>query len=173
MTKLLLAISTIASIVILYYFSDFTNSGIAYILLFCSLSVATFCIVKLKYPSDEKDEYAEVEKENDRLEQLDGIFTYHDSGFSFMKDHKTEFVCWDDILEVNSYNIPIFRGTTQSGLQVVTKNNCYDFDDHPNQGLEKLTNQLINNLPDWRLDQPTEVINGQGTTKTNLFKRNA
>ena len=168
--KILIAVSCLVLIYISYDYPIFDNKGITSLVIFACLAIIIFCIAKIYSPTD-KDDYGKVEKEMDRLHQLDGIFEYRSDGFSVTLDDKTEFIKWTDILEVNAFTVPSKFRDRQTGLELITKNRSYEFGDDHTEGIMKLGEQLYENLPDWRLDPPYIRMNSFGLEKANLYKK--
>jgi hypothetical protein len=164
--KIIIALSCLVLIYIWYDYPVFDNKGIASVVAFSCLATITFAIAKIYSPTD-KDDYKTVEKESDRLQELDGIFKYKKDGFYVTLDNKTDFIKWTEIIEVNTLIIP----NHHSGLEIITSNNKYEFNDEYTEGLVKLGNQLYENLPDWKLDSQHIRMNTFGLGKVNLYKR--
>lgn len=169
MEKPILIISSILLAFTLFYYSEFENKGMAYgIVLICLVAIA-FSYAKIKNPTESKDEYKAVEEENDRLENFDGIFEFKEDRFYINKN--SEFVKWDEIIEVNSFSIPLLKNGEQTGYEIITANKNYEFNDQQTAGIDKLGNQLAENLPNWKLDSPTIRMNNYGLEKTNLYRK--
>ncbi|MBW8524657.1 hypothetical protein K0U91_04420 [Chryseobacterium chendengshani] len=165
----------VASIIILgyifYNYSDFENSGIGYSIIFLCFAAIVFSYYKIKYPSDRHD-FLTVEKEINDLENFDGIFRYEEKGFRFVLSEKNEFVKWDDIVEVNSFSIPSGYRNRQTGIEVVTSDRNFEFNQKHIPGIKKLSDQLYRNLPHWNVDSPLVQINNFGLKK-NYFVQKA
>lgn len=155
--------------IILYNYPVFDNKEISYLLVFSFISVIIFAAAKLKNPTN--DDYESVEKKSDWLENFDGIFEYEKNGFYVAQNNKKEFILWTDIVEVNSYNVPLQYSTRQSGLELITDKRKYEFEEEFTPGIVKLGNQLFENLPNWNLSQDEIGINNSGHRKINLFKK--
>ncbi len=169
MEKPILIISSIVLVLTLFYYSEFDNKGTAYgILLICFIAIA-FSYAKIKHPTESKDEYKAVEEENDKLENFDGIFEFKKDGFYI--DKKSEFVKWDEIMEVNSFSIPLLKRGKQTGYQIITVNKNYEFNDQQTAGIVKLGNQLAENLTNWKPDSPTIRMNNHGLEKTIVYRK--
>lgn len=169
MEKPILIISSIVLVLTLFYYSEFDSRGTAYgVILICLIAIA-FSYAKIKHPTESKDEYKAVEEENDRLENFDGIFDFKEDGFYINKN--SEFVKWDEIIEVNLFSVPLLKRGKQTGYEIITANKNYEFNDQQTDGIVKLGNQLAENLPNWKLDSPTIRINNHGLEKTNLYRK--
>lgn len=168
--KILVAFSSSVLIYIGYDYPVFDNKGITSVVIFVCLATITFCIAKIYSPT-EKDDYHKVEKEMDKLLQLDGIFKYRSDGFSVTLNNKTEFIKWTDILEVNAFTVPSQFRNKQTGIEIITHNKSYEFGDDYTEGIIKLSEQLSNNLPDWKIEPPYIRMNGFGLEKANLYKK--
>jgi len=169
--KPILIISSIILILILYYYSEFENKGIAYVIILICLISISFSYAKIKNPTEKIDEYKIAEEESDKLENFDGIFEYKNDGFYIKQNRTVEIVKWEEILEVNSFNIPFLKNERQIGYEIITLNKSYEFNDKETPGIFKLGNQLAENLPNWKLDSPTIRVNNRGLEKTNLYKK--
>ena len=152
----------------LYNYSNFDNKGLAYISVFVCFATICFSIAKIVSAKEDKENYYSVEKEIDRLENIDGIFQYKKDGFYINRKENAEFIKWSDILEVNAFTIPVLHRTKHNGLEIITEAKNYEFNSQQTEGFEKLGNQLFENLPDWKLDSPAIKINNFGLKKTNL-----
>ena len=172
MDKTILFLSSIILIICLYYYSDFNNQKIAYGIIFCCLVAIAFSYSRIKHPTDSKDEYQLVEEENNYLENEDGIFKFQENGFHIMSKYNQEFILWEEILEVNHFNIPLLKREKQTGYEIITINKKYEFNDRNTIGIVKLGNKMAENLPNWQIDAPILRINNNGLEKANLFKRN-
>lgn len=165
---------TIFCIIILgftfYSYPIFDSEGISYLIIFCCFAVITFSVAKIFNPTD-KNYYESVEKKADELENFNGIFSYEKEGFSFIKDNKTGFIKWAEIIEVNSFSIPFLDDERHTGLEIITEKMSYEFNDQQTPGIEKLTNQLIENLLYWNFDAEAIKINNYGLKKAKLYKR--
>lgn len=140
------------------------------IIFLCLISIA-FSYAKIKNPTESKDEYQKVEEENDKLENFDGIFDYKNDGFYILGNSGCDFIKWSEIIEVNSFSIPVLKRGRQMGYEIITTNKNYEFNDETTPGIFKLGNMLAENLPDWKLDSPTLRVNNYGLEKTNLYKK--
>lgn len=166
--RIILGFGILLFIIVLYNYSNFDNKGIAYISVFLCFAIICFSIAKI---FDTTEDYHSVEKEIDRLENIDGIFKYKKDGFYINQKGLSEFIKWSDILEINAFNIPVLHRTKQNGLEIITEAKSYEFESQQTPGFEKLGNQLFENLPDWKLDSPTIKLNNFGLKKTNLYKK--
>lgn len=171
MEKPILIISSIILLVILYFYSDFDNKNYAYGIIFLCLIAISFSYAKIKNPTDSKDEYEQVEAENDKLEHFDRIFEFKKDGF-YVKINKTnEFIKWDEIIEVNSFRIPYLKNSIKTGYEIITQNKSYEFDDQKTAGIYKLGNELSANLSDWKVDATRIRVNNFGLEKANLYRK--
>lgn len=170
MEKPVLVISIIILGYILYNYSDFENSGIGYSIIFLCFAAIIFSYYKIKYPSERHD-FLTVEKEMIDLENFNGIFRYEEKGFRFVLAEKNEFIKWDDIVEVNRFSIPVGYQSRQSGIEVVTAERNFEFNQEHIPGFEKLSNQLYENLPHWNVDSPLVRPNNYSLEKVNLYKK--
>ena len=107
----------------------------------------------------------------DALHSYDGIFQYMENGFYVKQKDVTEFIKWDEIVSVYSFSIPVLQ-ERQTGMEIITDNKEYEFDDRNTLGIEKLTDELSSRMPDWKLDSPTIVISNFGLKKTLFYQRN-
>ncbi len=98
----------------------------------------------------------------------DGDFQYKNDGFYT----KNEFIKWDEIVEVNSFSIPVVYRQHQTGIEIITNKKHYEFSDENTSGIEKLTDKLYENLPDWETDPVLNMVNNHGLEKAILYKRN-
>ena len=89
----------------------------------------------------------------------------------FILKNNPEFVKWDEIIEVNSFGIPLLKNGKQTGYEIITANKNYEFNDQQTAGIDKLGNQLAENLPNWKLGSPTIRMNNYGLEKTNLYRK--
>ena len=170
MEKLVLVISSLILGYVLYNYSDFENSGVRYSIIFICFAAIIFSYYKIKYPSDRHD-FLTVEKAINDLENFNGIFQYEEKGFRFVLSGKNEFVKWDDIVEVNSFSISAGYRNKHSGIEVVTTERNFEFNQEHTPGIEKLFNQLYENLPNWKVDSPLVRINNYNLEKANLYKK--
>lgn len=171
MEKPILIFSSITLLICLYFYSDFENKGFAYgIILLCLIAIS-FSYAKIKYPTESQNEYQEVEDENDKLENFDGIFDYKNDGFYIVENNGRDFIKWSEIIEVNSFSIPLLKRERQTGYEIITTNKNFEFNDETTPGIFKLGNKLAENLPDWKLDSPTLRVNNYGLEKKNLYKK--
>ncbi|SKB99494.1 hypothetical protein SAMN05660477_02262 [Soonwooa buanensis] len=167
--KIVLFSSVVALAFVLFYYSEFENKGIAYVAILVCLVFISFSFAKIKSPTDKIDEYQLVEDRNNELEDFDGIFKYNKYGFSFIEEDSQEYVKWSEIVEVNAFSIRFFENTKQSGYEIITAQKTYKLDAE-SAGVYKLTNQLADNLPTWKMDSPFNKINN-GIEKANLYKK--
>lgn len=167
--KIVLLTSVVALAFVLFNYSEIENKGIAYVAILVCLIFISFSYAKIKSPTDTVDEYQMVEKENDILETFDGIFKYNKYGFSFIEEDSPEYIKWSEIVEVNAFSIRFFENTKQSGYEIITAQKTYKFYSEA-AGVYKLTNQLADNLPNWKLDSPFNNIS-TGIEKANLYKK--
>lgn len=72
---------------------------------------------------------------------------------------------------MNSFSIPLEYRIRQTGLEIITDHKTYEFNNENTPGIEKLQDQLFNNLPDWKLDAPLIRMNNHGLEKSNLYTR--
>ncbi|MGH1516272.1 hypothetical protein [Chryseobacterium sp. JK1] len=165
MKKLILVVALIL-IFVLYKYPIFNSIGISYSIIFSGFVVLCFAGAKL-YTSDIKDDYESVEKETDKLHQNDGDFRYSGEGFYVKK----EFIKWTEIVEVYSFSIPVLH-RKQTGIEIITDKKQYEFNDDNTSGIEKLTDKLSENLPDWKLNSTLMVSNNYGLRKVKLYERN-
>jgi len=170
MEKPVLVISVLVFGYVLYNYSDFENSAVGYSIIFLCFAAIIFSYYKIKYPSDRHD-FLTVEKEINDLENHNGFFRYEEKGFHFLLSGKNEFVKWDDIVEVNSFSIPVGYQSRQSGIEVVTVERNFEFNQEHISGIEKLSDQLYENLPNWKVDSPLVKINNYNLEKANLYKK--
>ena len=170
MEKPVLVISVLILGYVLYNYSDFENSALGYSIIFLCFAAIIFSYYKIKY-SNERHDFLTVEKETDDLENFNGIFRYEETGFRFVLSEKNEFVKWDDIVEVNSFSIPFGYRDKQSGIEVVTTERRFEFNQEHIPGIEKLSDQLYDNLPHWNIDSSLVRINNYGLEKANLYKK--
>lgn len=167
--KKIIALTSVILILTLYNYPIFDDKKITFTIIFMCFVVIIFSVAKL-YSSDEKEDYDSVEKEMDRLHEDNGIFEYTIDGFYFKQKNITEFIKWDEINTINRFTFPVKPYGGQSGLEVITDQKNYEFNDKTNPGIVKLTDQLYSYLPDWEEDSPME-INNFGLKKTKLYER--
>ncbi|MCW3161704.1 hypothetical protein [Chryseobacterium oryctis] len=170
MEKKILILSSLVLIGTLYNYPVFDNKGTSFLIIFSCFVIIIFSVAKIRYPSD-KETYESIEKETDILENFDGIFEYKKDGFTITKDNTSEFIKWTEIIEINSFSLPVLHREKHSGLEIITETKHYEFNDKQTPGIQKLGNILFNNLPNWKLDSPTVRINNSGLEKTNLYKK--
>ncbi len=117
------------------------------------------------FPTD----YESTEKEMNRLYSEDGIFSYTAEGFYFKKESKPkQYIKYSDIIEVNSLSIRFLQDQTQSGLEIITVNEKYEFLDQHCTGMEKFTEKLSENLPFHQNDE-LKMMNNNGLKKEIYF----
>lgn len=172
MAKFLVALSI--SIIILIYFNyPFKSEGISFLIVLICLIVLSFAGAKCWSKGELQDESFEaVENEMDKKHQIDGSFKYVSDGFYFKNDKVSEFVKWDEIIEVNAFSIPAGRQSKHTGLEVITIDKQFEFGDKDTIGIEKFGDKLFENLTDWKLNAEFSRVNNYGLEKANLFKRN-
>jgi len=170
MEKSVLVISSLILGYVLYHYSDFENSGVRYSIIFLCFTAIIFSYYKIKY-SNNRHDFITVEKEMNDLENFSGIFRYEEKGFRFILSEKSEFVKWEDIVEVNSFCISAGYQHKQSGIQVVTAERKFEFNQEYIPEIEKLSNQLYENLPHWNVDSPFVGINNNNLKKVNLYRK--
>lgn len=155
---------------VFFNYPAFDSEGISYLIIFSCFVVLCFSSAKL-YTSNDKEDYDSVEKKGNQLEKFDGDFQYTSNGFYNKQKKPLELIKWDEIVSVHAFSIPVLGDDKQSGLEIITDKGHYEFDrDAP--GIEKLTNQLYDHLPDWNLNAPTIRVNNYGLEKTKLYERN-
>ncbi|KFF12732.1 hypothetical protein N6B72_20825 [Chryseobacterium soli] len=168
--KKIIVISCIIVVLIFFNYPVFESKGISYLIIFACFVAICFSGAKIYFPSD-KEDYDSVEKEADQLEKYDGDFQYTNAGFYNKQKTPLELIKWDEIISVYSFSIPISKHRRETGLEIITEKGCYELGgDTP--GIEKLSNELYNHLPDWQLNTPTIRINNYGLQKTKLYERN-
>ncbi|ASK32751.1 hypothetical protein CEY12_11310 [Chryseobacterium sp. T16E-39] len=167
--KKIVAICCIVLLWTYFYYPVFDSEGISYLIIFSCFVTLCFSVAKI-YSADDKEDYDSVEKEADRLEKFDGQFQYLDNGFYNKQKNPIEFIKWEEIVSVHSFSIPVVGGERQTGLEIITDQQHYEFD-RKTPGIEKLKNQLYNHLSDWDLDAPTIITNNYGLKKTKLYER--
>lgn len=168
MKKIIAAIGLIL-VLTLYNYPIFDDKKITFAVIFLCFVILVFSIAKLYSPA-EKD-YDSFEKEMDRQHDLDGIFQYTKDGFYFKQNNGTEFIKWDEIISVYSFTIPSPFDKKQSGLEIITNEKSYEFDQKVTPGIEKLTDQLSSNIPAWEMYSPTVKVNNFGLEKTKLYEK--
>lgn len=167
--KKIIATNLIIVILVYFYYPVFDSEKISYFIIFFCFTVLCFSIAKIYAPSD-KENYKSVEKEMDQRHAYDGIFQYTNDGF-YMRQKKTrEFIRWNKIVSVYSFTIPASEYSRQSGLEIITDKNRYEFTYENTPGIEKFADQLISNLPDWMINSPV-TRNNSGVEKTVLYQR--
>lgn len=166
MKKIIFIVSLLLAL-ILYNYPVFNSSGISYILILSCFIFFCFAGAKL-YTSNTKHDYDSIEKESDTLQRNDGDFQYTNDGFYIKK----EFIKWNQIVEVNSFHIPILHRQHQSGIEVITYHNHYEFNDNNTSGIEKFIDKLYENLPDGEIISASTRINNYGLKKIKLYDRN-
>ncbi|CAD0221362.1 hypothetical protein [Chryseobacterium sp. JV274] len=166
--KKIIALTSVILILTLYNYPIFDDKKITFTIIFMCFVVIIFSLAKLY--SGKKEDYDSVEKEMDILHEDNGIFEYTNDGFYFKQKNITEFIKWDEINTINRFTFPVKPYGGQSGLEVITDQKNYEFNDKTNPGIVKLTDQLYSYLPDWEEDSPME-INNFGLKKTKLYER--
>lgn len=165
--KILIFIVSLVLIFVFYNYPVFNSTGISYIIILACFIIICFAGAKL-YTSDIKKDYESVEKEMNELHSKDGNFQYKNDGFYT----KNEFIKWDEIIEVNSFSIPVLHRQHQTGIEIITDKKHYEFNNENTSGIEKLTDKLYENLPDWETDPALNRVNNHGLEKASLYKRN-
>lgn len=168
--KKIISVTCLVLILTLYNYPIFDDKKITFAVIFLCFAVIVFSIAKL-YSPVEKEDYDSVEKEMDRLHDDDGIFQYTHEGFYFKQKNITEFIKWDEITTVNRFTFPIKPYGGQSGLEVITEQKNYEFNDKTTSGILKLTDQIYDNLPNCKIDSPTVRVNNFGLEKTKLYEK--
>ncbi|MCP1300412.1 hypothetical protein NK356_14645 [Chryseobacterium sp. S0630] len=168
--KKIIAATFLVLVLTLYNYPVYDDKKITFAIIFLCCVVLIFSIAKL-YSPEEKG-YDSFEKEMDSLHTFDGIFEYTKDGFYFKQNNGTEFVKWDEIISVYSFSIPSPFANRQSGLEIITGEKTYEFDDKVTLGIVKLEDQLSTHLPTWELDSPTVKMNNFGLKKTKLYEKN-
>ncbi|MDR3025878.1 hypothetical protein [Chryseobacterium sp.] len=168
--KTIIAATCLVLILTLYNYPILDDKKITFAVIFLCFVLIIFLVTKLYFPI-EKEDYDSFEKEMDRLHNDDGIFQYTDNGFYFKQKNITEFIKWNEITTVNRFTFPAKPYGGQSGLEVITDQKNYEFNDKTTAGILKLTDQLYNNLPNCKIDSPTLRVNNFGLEKTNLYER--
>lgn len=169
--KKLILITCLILVFTLFNYPVFDSLGVSYLIIFSCFIIICFAGAKL-YTSGEKEDYASVEAEMDKLNKFDGIFKYEKDGFYINRENLIEFVKWDDIIMVNSFKIPVVYRQEAKGLEIITDTKNYEFNDQYTPGIEKLVNELHDNLQTWEEDLIEIKVNNHGLKKTNLYKRN-
>jgi hypothetical protein len=168
--KKIIAASSLVLLLTLFYYPILDDEKISFAVIFLCFVVLIFSVAKL-YSPDEKEDYNSVEKEMDRLHKYDGIFRYTNDGVYFKQNKETEFIKWDEIVSVYTFTIPSPFDKKQSGLEIITNEKSYEFDDKVTPGIIKLKDHLSSNLPVWELDSPTVRMNNFGLEKTKLYEK--
>ncbi|MGN7758800.1 hypothetical protein ACTJIV_15105 [Chryseobacterium sp. 22532] len=166
--KKIIAISCIILVLIFLNYPVFDSEGISYLIIFTCFVAICFSGAKIYSPRAEN--YDSVEKEADQLEKYDGDFQYTNDGFYNKQKKPVELIKWDEIISVYSFSIPVSKHKRETGLEVITYKNSYEFS-RSTPGIKKLTNEMYNHLPDWQLNSPTIRINNHGLEKTKLYER--
>ncbi|WEK70143.1 MAG: hypothetical protein P0Y62_01060 [Candidatus Chryseobacterium colombiense] len=164
--KILIFIVSLVLIFVFYNYPVFNSTGITYIIILTCLIIISFAGAKL-YTSDIKEDYESVEKEMNELHFRDGDFQYKNDGFYT----KNEFIKWDEIIEVNSFSIPVLHRQHQTGIEIITDKKHYEFNDENISGIEKLTDKLYENFPNWETNPTLITVNNHGLKKATLYKR--
>ncbi|SFN56526.1 hypothetical protein SAMN05421594_3265 [Chryseobacterium oleae] len=167
--KKIILITCIFLVLTFIYYPVFESEGISYLIIFICFVIICFSGAKLYFPGD-KDDYDSIEKEIDELEQLNGDFQYTNDGFYAIQKDSFELIKWDDIISVHSFSIPTSNHRNETGLEIITDKNRYEFNSYT-LGIEKLTNEMYHHLRDWQLDSPTIRINNHRLKKTKLYER--
>lgn len=170
--KKIIAISCIILVLIFINYPVFNSEGISYLIIFTCFVAICFSGAKLYSPSD-KENYDSVEKEIDIVETYDGIFQYTHDGFYPHQKKTQELIKWDDIVSVSSFSIPGLYHNRETGLEIMTDTSHYEFMDRDTPGIEKLTNELYNHLPNWSLNPQPVRVNNHGLEKAKLYDRNS
>lgn len=107
----------------------------------------------------------------DELYKFDGIFTYKNDGFYINQNNSNVFIKWKDIIEVNSFTIPVaYREEPVTGLEIITNYRVYELNNEFTPGIKKFVNELYNNFQIQQKDLKEVKINNYGHKKTNIYK---
>ncbi|WP_336732349.1 hypothetical protein [Chryseobacterium sp. VD8] len=168
--KKIVFLCIIILIAVYIFYPVFDSEGISYLIIFGCFATLCFTIAKImtgNFPTD----YESTEKEMNRRYSEDGIFSYNAEGFYFKKESKPQqYIKYSDIIEVNSFSIRFMQDQTQSGLEIITVNEKYEFLDQYCTGMEKFTEKLSENLPFHQNDE-LKMMNNNGLKKRNLYLR--
>lgn len=165
--KKIIFIVSLVLVLVFYNYPVFSSTGISYVIIFSCFIVICFASAKL-YTSNIKEDYESVEKEMNELHSSDGDFKYKNDGFYV----KNEFIKWCEIEEVNSFSIPVLHRQRQTGIEIITDNNHYEFNNENTSGIEKLEDKLYENLPNWEINPTLVTVNNHGLKKVKLYERN-
>lgn len=168
MKKVIIASCIVLAVTLLNY-PIFDSEGISYLIVFACLVAISFSGAKIYNPTD-KEDYDSIDKEISKLQKYEGYFKYTHEGFYNKQNNSPELIKWDEIVSVYSFSIPGLYHSQQTGIEIITDKNSYEFDSET-PGIEKLTNELYDHLPDWNLGAPTIKINNHGLEKTKLYER--
>lgn len=144
--KIMITSMGILLVLVCLNYPIFDSEKISYLIILSCLIILCFLVARLYFPSD-KDDYNSVEKKMDALHSYDGIFQYMENGFYVKQKDITEFIKWDEIVSVYSFSIPVLQ-ERQTGMEIITDNKEYEFDDRNTPGIEKLTDELSSRMPD-------------------------
>ncbi|NIF03957.1 hypothetical protein F3J23_00770 [Chryseobacterium sp. Tr-659] len=167
--KIIIVTSVLLLLLTLFNYPVFDSKNISFSIIFLCFLVIIFSAAKLYFPEDKS--YEHIEKETDKLHEHDGIFQYTDNGFYIKQEKSTKLIKWEEIVSVYSFRIPSMFNEYQSGLEIITDTESYEFDNDVTPGIIKLADQLSNHLPSWEIESPTIRINNFGLKKTKLYER--
>ncbi|RXM52562.1 MULTISPECIES: hypothetical protein [unclassified Chryseobacterium] len=168
MKKVIITDLIIVALVYIYY-PVFDSETISYFIIFLCFAILCFSVAKI-YTSNDKENYESVEKEMNQRYADDGIFQYINNGFYVKQERTIEWIEWNQIITVYSFSIPILNTARQTGIEIITDENSYEFTYENTPGIDKLIDQLIKHLPSWKYDSPT-IRNNAGAKKTLLYQR--
>lgn len=107
----------------------------------------------------------------DREHENSGDFTYLKDGFRFKKDKSEIELRYSEILKISFLKSSWDYHQTSHGLEIVSINGTFYFDQETTNGYVKLTDQLYGHLDISDLSQAkTYYINGK-TTMTTVFEK--
>ena len=145
MAKLWL-LAACAAVIYVYFSYPLYSENVSYAIVLVCFAVIVFSGLSIIYSKEKEETYEEVEKANDRIYSENGIFRYATDGFYIAKKQETDFLKWNDILEINAHRIPVFKDF-QYAIEIITAEKRFQFEDSNTRGFEKLKLQINENLP--------------------------
>ncbi|AZB09948.1 hypothetical protein EG344_14575 [Chryseobacterium sp. G0162] len=167
--KKIITVDLLIIALVYFYYPVFDSEKISYFIIFSCFTILCFSIAKMYAPSD-KENYESVEKKMDKLHTYNGLFQYSIDGFYVKQKKTSEWIQWNQIISVHSFSIPILNTAKQTGLEIITSGNRYEFTYENTPGIEKLIDQLAKHLPNWKTDSPI-IRNNSGAEKRILYQR--
>ncbi|KQR94926.1 hypothetical protein ASG01_03415 [Chryseobacterium sp. Leaf180] len=147
----------------------FENKNVPFLIIFLCFVALCFLISKLLY--SKAGGYDDVEKEINLEHANSGEFKYTDDSFRF-KNNKSEIeIKYSEILKVSFRNGAYGYKQTSHGLEIISLNGLFYFDQESTNGFIKLIDQLNKHLDiSDRAEGKIYYINGK-TTMTTVFEK--